>query len=71
MVAIFNKYALRELKHPRAIQFDPDGQPLNKFKDTREMPLEDFELGPKVRVAGTTWAAQVLGFQGKHRGAAD
>jgi hypothetical protein len=27
--------------------------------------LTDFMLGPKVRISGTTWAAEVLGFRGK------
>jgi hypothetical protein len=65
MIASYNRYGIRELRHPRAIEHDPDGQPLTKFKDPLNVSPDDFDLGPKLRIAGTTWAAQVLGYRGK------
>jgi hypothetical protein len=65
MIAGFNRYGIRELRHPRNVEYDSAGNQLTNFRDPLEVALDDFELGPRIRVATTTWAAKVLSFRGR------
>ncbi len=65
MYAAFNRFRIRELRPPRTIEYDAINNPLTRFRDPLDVSVDDFELTPKVRVGGTTFAAKVLGFRGE------
>ena len=53
--------AIRELRHPEEVRIQRDGKCLREFVNPLTPRLEEFELGPEVRVGSTTFAREVLG----------
>jgi len=60
--------AIRELRHPAPVKFDSEGKRLRQFNSPVTLAIEDFELGPEVRVGTTTFAAAVVAYQGRKLG---
>jgi hypothetical protein len=61
----FNKYKIRELRPPQQVTIDAEGNRLGKPFRPLEVTNDDLTLGPRIRVGDTTFAAQVLNWQGK------
>src|SRR5262249_21934446 len=64
-VARFNRFGIRELRPPPAIELNADGERLRRPRNPLTVTEDDIRLGPKVRVAGTTFAAPVLAAWGQ------
>src|SRR5262249_47904805 len=58
-----NKYKIRELGPPRGTEFGPDKKSLRCPRNPIQIPEDDLDLGPKLRVGHTAYAAQVRAYR--------
>jgi hypothetical protein len=63
----FNRFAIRELTPPPAVEFDPEGALLRRVRGVVAVDLVDLGVGElsSVRVGDTTFAAPVLHYKGR------
>jgi len=61
--------AIRELRHPECVRIEKDGKRMRVFSNPLTPKIEEFDLGPEIRVGSTTFARQILGHRGRAVGA--